>query len=165
MPEKKITTCLWFDNEAEEAAEYYLSVFGDGRITDVQRYSEAGPGEPGSVVVVAFELFGQRFTALNGGKVDWAFNESVSFQVHCEDQAEVDDLWAKLTADGGQESQCGWLKDRYGVSWQIEPKRLFELLADPDPALVARVTEAMLTMKKIDIPTLEAAAAPPTREA
>ncbi|MBB1242933.1 VOC family protein [Streptomyces durbertensis] len=162
MPEKKITTCLWFDDEAEAAADYYLSVFGDGRITDVRRYSEAGPGEPGSVVFVLFELFGQPFMALNGGKADWSFNESVSFQVQCEDQAEVDDLWAKLTADGGQESQCGWLRDRYGVSWQIEPKRLLELLADPDPARVARVTEAMLTMQKIDIPALEAAARQPT---
>ncbi|MEU4211728.1 VOC family protein [Streptomyces sp. NPDC026206] len=149
---QKITTFLWFDHQAEEAAEYYTSVFGDSRVVDVQRYGEAGPGEPGTVMVVTFELAGQRFIALNGGP-RFTFNEAVSLCVDCDTQEEVDELWAKLTA-GGQESACGWLKDRYGLSWQVVPRRLTELLSDPDPVRSNRVMQAMLGMKKIDIQAL-----------
>jgi predicted 3-demethylubiquinone-9 3-methyltransferase (glyoxalase superfamily) len=156
MTTDTLTTCLWFDGRAEEAAEFYTSVFEDGRILDVSRYGEAGPGEPGTVVTVEFELRGSRFVALNGGPA-FAFTEAISFQVHCDDQAEVDRYWAALT-DGGEESQCGWLKDRFGVSWQIIPTRLPELLGHPDPATAQRVMEAMLGMRKLDVPTLEAAA-------
>ncbi len=157
MPQlQKITTCLWFKDEAEEAVDFYLPLFDDSRVTDVQRYGEAGPGEPGTVVTIAFELAGQEFLALNGG-TDFPFTEAVSLIVNCDSQREVDTLWEKLTADGGQEVQCGWLKDKYGLSWQITPRRLTELLADPDPAASARVMRAMLGMKKIDIATLESA--------
>ncbi len=154
---QKITTFLWYDNQAEEAANYYTSLFDNSRIVDVQRYGEAGPGEPGSVMVVTFELDGQRYTALNGGP-EFQFNEAISLQVDCDDQDEVDHLWDKLTADGGEESACGWLKDRWGLSWQITPKRLTELLSDPDPGRSQRAMQAMLQMKKIDIKTLEDAA-------
>jgi predicted 3-demethylubiquinone-9 3-methyltransferase (glyoxalase superfamily) len=157
MEMQKITPCLWFDNEAEEAVRYYVSVFPDARIVDVQRYTEAGPGEPGSVLFVSFELAGQRFGAINGGPHD-PFNDAVSFQVSCETQAEVDELWERLTADGGQESQCGWLKDKYGVAWQVTPRRLTELIGDKDPARAARAMTAMLKMTKIDIQALEDAA-------
>lgn len=154
---QKITTFLWFDHQAEQAAEFYVSVFRYGRVLDVQRYSEAGPGETGSVMLVSFELFGQEFLALNGGPV-FTFNEAVSLQVDCEDQAEVDRYWDLLTADGGEPGRCGWLKDRYGLSWQIVPRRMTELLVDPDPARVRRATAAMLTMGKLDVAALEAAA-------
>jgi len=156
---QKITTFLWFDDQAEEAAEFYTSLFPDSRIVDVQRYGEVGPGVPGTVMLVTFELAGQRFFALNGGPL-FTFDEAISLQVDCADQAEVDELWARLT-DGGEESACGWLKDRYGLSWQIVPTRLIELISDPDPAKAARVTEAMLQMRKIDVQTLEDAAARP----
>ncbi|GLW68150.1 VOC family protein [Kitasatospora phosalacinea] len=154
---QKITTFLWFDDQAEQAAEFYTSVFEYGRITDVQRYSEAGPGEPGSVMLVSFELFGQEFLALNGGP-QFTFNEAVSLQVDCTDQAEVDRYWELLTADGGAPGPCGWLKDRYGLSWQIVPRRMTELLSDPDPERARRATAAMLQMGKLDIAALEAAA-------
>ncbi|MFJ1751359.1 VOC family protein [Kitasatospora sp. NPDC088134] len=154
---QKITTFLWFDHQAEQAAEFYVSVFRDGRLLDVQRYSEAGPGEPGSVMLVSFELFGQTFRALNGGPV-FRFNEAVSLEVDCADQAEVDRYWELLTADGGEPGPCGWLKDRYGLSWQIVPRRLQELLTDPDPSRAARATAAMLTMGRLDIAALDAAA-------
>ncbi|MEV7181608.1 VOC family protein [Kitasatospora sp. NPDC093679] len=154
MPEQKITTFLWFDHQAEEAAQFYTSLFPDSRIVDVQRYGEAGPGAAGSVMTVSFELAGQRYLALNGGPI-FPFTEAISLQVNCDDQAEVDRLWDALTAGGGQESDCGWLKDRYGLSWQITPRRLMELLADPDPDRSQRAMRAMLQMQKIDIQALE----------
>ena len=154
---QKITTFLWFDKEAEEAAKLYTSVFENSRITATTRYGEGGPGPKGSVMTVAFELAGQPFTALNGGP-RFKFTEAISLVVHCETQKEVDDYWAKLTA-GGQESQCGWLKDRYGLSWQIVPTALPRLLQDPDPQKAKRVLEAMMLMKKLDIARLEQAAA------
>ncbi|MCF6522879.1 VOC family protein [Streptomyces sp. JJ36] len=152
---QKITPCLWYDNQAEEAAQFYTSLFKDGRIVEVTHYTEVGPGEPGSVMTVTFEIAGQRFLALNGGPV-FSFTEAISLQVDCEDQAEVDELWAKFT-EGGEESQCGWLKDKYGLSWQIIPRRLFELLNDPDAEKAQRAMKAMLQMRKIDVPRLEEA--------
>ena len=160
---QRIAPCLWFDDQAEEAAKFYTGIFRGSKITQVSRYGEAGRevhGRPvGSVMVVAFELDGQAFTALNGGPV-FKFNEAISLQVRCETQAEVDHFWEKLSAGGDpQAQQCGWLKDRYGVSWQIIPSILPELMADPDPAKSVRAMEAMLKMKKIDIATLKRAAA------
>jgi predicted 3-demethylubiquinone-9 3-methyltransferase (glyoxalase superfamily) len=155
MPE--ITPCLWFDTQGEEAAEFYTSIFPNSRILEVARYGEAGPRPAGTVMTVLFELDGQRFTALNGGP-EFTFDEAISFQVDCRSQEEVDDFWSRL-GDGGQEGPCGWLKDRYGVSWQIVPTRLIELLKDPDADVSQRVMAAMLQMKKIDVATLEQAAA------
>ncbi|MEU6722779.1 VOC family protein [Nonomuraea wenchangensis] len=155
---QKITTYLWFDHQAEEAATFYTSLFADSRIVRVQRNGEAGSGEAGAVMLVEFELAGQRFLALNGGP-HFTFNEAVSLYVNCETQEEVDELWARLTADGGEESQCGWLKDRWGLSWQIVPSRLPELIADPDPGRAERAMKAMLAMRKIDVRALEEAAA------
>ncbi|GAA1729255.1 VOC family protein [Nonomuraea bangladeshensis] len=155
---QKITTYLWFDHQAEEAATFYTSLFAGSRIVRVQRNGDAGPGEAGTVMLVEFELAGQRFLALNGGP-HFTFNEAVSLYVDCEMQEEVDELWARLTADGGEESQCGWLKDRWGLSWQIVPSRLPELIADPDPGRAGRAMQAMLRMGKIDIRALEEAAA------
>jgi predicted 3-demethylubiquinone-9 3-methyltransferase (glyoxalase superfamily) len=146
---QKITTFLWFDNQAEEAVEHYTSVFGGSRVVDVQRYGKTGPGEEGSVMTITFELAGQRFIALNGGPHD-TFNDAISLQVDCESQEEVDELWARLT-EGGREVACGWLKDRFGLSWQIVPRKLMELISDPDPVKAAQVTQAMMEMKKIDI--------------
>jgi predicted 3-demethylubiquinone-9 3-methyltransferase (glyoxalase superfamily) len=146
---QKITTSLWFDDQAEEAAAFYGSIFADSRIVDVQRYGDAGPGEPGSVMAVTFELAGQEFIAINGGP-HFTFSEAISLTVDCADQAEVDELWTRLT-DGGEDGQCGWLKDRYGLSWQLKPRTLTELLNEPDQARRNRVIEAMLGMKKIDI--------------
>ena len=151
----KITPFLWFDTEAEEAARFYVSIFKNSKIGEISRYGELGPGPKGGVMVVAFELDGVRFTALNGGPV-FQFNEAISLQVDCADQAEVDDLWDRLSA-GGQTSQCAWLKDRYGVSWQIVPRILLELLVDPDPVRSQRVMAAMLQMTKIDIAKLQEA--------
>jgi predicted 3-demethylubiquinone-9 3-methyltransferase (glyoxalase superfamily) len=154
---QKVTPCLWFDTEGEEAARFYTSVFPNSRIVDIARYGSAGPRPEGTVMTVAFELDGQRFTALNGGP-DFTFNESISFEVECGSQDEVDAFWTKLS-EGGEEGPCGWLKDRYGVSWQIVPRRLTELLADPDREKSQRVMQAMLGMKKIEIGALEQAAA------
>jgi predicted 3-demethylubiquinone-9 3-methyltransferase (glyoxalase superfamily) len=154
----KITPCLWFDSEAEEAAAFYTSLFPNSKVTEVSRYGDSGMGDPGSVLTVGFELDGDPFVALNGGKMDWAFNESISFQIDCADQAEVDHYWDGLLAGGGEESQCGWLKDRYGVSWQVVPVALVELMKDPDPAVAERVTSAMLKMSKLDVEALRAAA-------
>lgn len=151
----KITPFLWFDNNAEEAANFYISIFKNSRILSVNRYGEAGPGPAGTVMIVTFELEGQQFTALNGGPV-FKFTEAISFFVSCETQEEVDELWDKLSA-GGQESQCGWLKDKFGLSWQIVPTALIELMGDPDPAKSQRVMQAMLQMKKIDIQGLKQA--------
>jgi predicted 3-demethylubiquinone-9 3-methyltransferase (glyoxalase superfamily) len=152
---QKITTYLWFDNQAEEAANFYVSIFDDSRIVDVTRYGAAGPGPEGSAMVVTFQLEGQDFIALNGGP-QFRFTEAISLYVSCETQAEVDELWRRLT-EGGEESQCGWLKDRYGLSWQIIPTALPELLGDPDPVRSQRVMAAMLGMKKIDIAGLRQA--------
>lgn len=154
----EITTFLWYEDQAEEAADFYTSLFPDSKITNVARYSEAGPGTPGSVLTVNFTLSGRPYVALNGGKVDFSFNESISFQIDCADQAEVDHYWHGLLAGGGQESQCGWLKDKYGVSWQVVPGVLFELLTAPDPGVVQRVTTAMMQMVKLDVATLREAA-------
>jgi predicted 3-demethylubiquinone-9 3-methyltransferase (glyoxalase superfamily) len=156
MLQQKITPCLWFDTEAEDAARFYTSVFPNSRILDVSHYGEAGPRDAGLVLAVEFELEGQEFLALNGGP-EFTFDEAISFQVHCEDQEEVDHYWSTL-AEGGEEGPCGWLKDKFGLSWQIVPKRLTELLADPDRERAERAMAAMLKMKKIDVAELEAAA-------
>jgi predicted 3-demethylubiquinone-9 3-methyltransferase (glyoxalase superfamily) len=153
---QKITPFLWFDTQAEEAAKFYTSIFPNSKIVTLARYGEAGPGPRGSVMTVVFELDGQRMIALNGGP-QFKFTEAISLSVDCKTQEEVDHYWTKLS-QGGQESQCGWLKDRYGLSWQINPAILGELLADPDPKKAKRVMEAMLKMKKIDIAALKAAA-------
>ncbi|MFH8384488.1 VOC family protein [Kitasatospora sp. NPDC018058] len=154
---QKITTFLWYDDQAEAAALFYTSLFPDSGITKVTRYGEAGPGEAGSVMTVEFELAGREYTALNGGP-EFTFTEAISLQVECEDQREIDELWAKLTADGGQEGPCGWLKDRYGLSWQITPRVLLDLIADPDRAKADRVMATTLRMRKIEIqPLLDAA--------
>jgi predicted 3-demethylubiquinone-9 3-methyltransferase (glyoxalase superfamily) len=152
---QKITPFLWFDHQAEEAMNFYTSIFKNSKVGQVTRYGEAGPGPAGSVVTASFELEGMQFTALNGGP-DFKFTEAISFQVDCETQEEVDYLWGKLL-EGGEEQQCGWIKDKFGLSWQIIPSALPEMLNDPDPEKARRATEAMLQMKKIDIPTLKKA--------
>ena len=154
---QKITPCLWFDTQAEEATQFYVSVFRDARMGAVTRYGEGGPRPEGSVLTVAFELEGQPFAALNGGP-QFKFNEAISLVVDCADQAEVDRLWATLTEDG-QPGPCGWLKDRYGLSWQIVPSILLPLLGDPDAAKAHRVMSAMRQMGKLDITALLEAAA------
>jgi predicted 3-demethylubiquinone-9 3-methyltransferase (glyoxalase superfamily) len=152
-----ITPCLWFDTEGEEAAKLYTSVFPNSRILDISRYGSAGPRPEGTVMTVSFELDGQKFLALNGGP-QFSFTEAVSFQVSCETQEAVDAFWSALS-EGGEEGPCGWLKDRFGLSWQIVPTRLPELLGDPDAEKAQRVMQAMLQMKKIEIDGLERAAA------
>ncbi|OSC40025.1 VOC family protein [Mycobacterium decipiens] len=151
-----ITPALWFDRNLQEAAEFYTSVFPNSHIEGFTRYTDAGPGEPGSVLTGTFVLDGTRFIAINGGP-EFSFTEAVSFTVHCKDQEEVDYYWDRLV-DGGEESQCGWLKDRFGLSWQIVPDRLYELIGDPDSARVAAATRAMLGMRKIVVAELEQAA-------
>ena len=151
----KITPFLWFNDQAEEAMNFYTAIFKNSKIGSVSRYGEGGPGLPGSVMSTTFELDSQEFMALNGGPL-FTFTEAISFFVNCETQAEVDELWTKLS-EGGQESQCGWLKDKYGLSWQIVPSVLGELLNDPDAEKAGRVMNAMLQMKKIDIAGLRAA--------
>lgn len=158
---QRITPCLWFDDQAEEAAKLYTSIFKNSKITEISRYGEAGREvhgkPPGSVMTVAFELDGQGFTALNGGPT-FKFNEAVSFQINCETQAEVDHYWEKLSRGGDPGAQqCGWLKDRYGVSWQVVPRALMELIMDPDPVKSQRVMGALLQVKKIDIAGLKRA--------
>jgi predicted 3-demethylubiquinone-9 3-methyltransferase (glyoxalase superfamily) len=155
----KITPCLWFDTEGEEAAKFYTSVFPNSRIVEVTRYGSAGPRRAGLVMTVTFELDGQTFTALNGGP-DFTFNEAISLEVACKSQDEIDFYWSTL-AEGGEEGPCGWLKDRFGVSWQIVPTRLQELIADPDREKSQRVMAAMLQMGKINIDELERAAEEP----
>ncbi len=150
------TTCLWFDDQAEEAAQYYISVFKDAELGRVTRHTEAGPGPAGSVLTVEFTLNGQRFITLNGGAQAWTFNESISFQIPCENQEEVDHYWDALT-DGGQEIECGWVKDRYGLSWQVVPVQLADWIGDPDPLKAQRSMKAMLSMKKFDVAALERA--------
>ncbi len=152
---QKITTFLWFDANAEEAANHYVSIFKNSKILKVTRYGDGGPGPKGPVMTVNFELEGQEFIALNGGP-HFKFTEAISLLVNCDTQREVDELWSKLVA-GGEESQCGWLKDKYGLSWQIIPTALFEMMQDRDPGKSKRVMEAMLQMKKIDIGLLEKA--------
>lgn len=147
---------LWFDTQAEEAAQFYCSVFPRSRVLGVTRYGEAGPGPAGTVMTAEFELDGQRFVGLNGGP-HFTFNEAVSFQITCADQEEIDYYWDTLTADGGQESQCGWLKDRYGLSWQVVPAGMEEALSDADPERARRAMEAMLGMTKLDLAALHRA--------
>jgi len=153
---QKITPFLWFDSQAEEAANYYVSVFRNSRIRRTARYGDAGPGPKGSVMTVEFELDGNEFVALNGGP-HYKITPAVSFVVNCKDQADVDYYWDKLTA-GGMPVQCGWLTDKFGVSWQVVPTRLSELLVDPDKSKAQRVMAAMMKMVKLDVPTLEQAA-------
>jgi predicted 3-demethylubiquinone-9 3-methyltransferase (glyoxalase superfamily) len=154
---QKITPWLWFDTEGEDAARFYTSVFPNSRIMEITRYGSGGPRPEGSVMTVGFELDGQKFVALNGGP-EFTFSEAISFQVSCETQEDVDEYWNALSEDG-EEGPCGWLKDRYGLSWQIVPTALFRLLDDPDREKAQRVMEAMLQMKKIEIADLEQAAA------
>lgn len=156
MGVQKITPFLWFDRQAEEAAQFYVSIFPNSSITRTLRYGPAGPGPAGSVMTVDFRLDGRAFTALNGGP-HFRFTEAISFSVHCETQADVDFYWDRLTA-GGAEERCGWLKDRFGVSWQVVPAGLAELLSEPNPDRAHRVVQAMLGMKKLDIHKLRDAA-------
>ncbi|CAA9412329.1 MAG: 3-demethylubiquinone-9 3-methyltransferase [uncultured Propionibacteriaceae bacterium] len=155
----KITPCLWFDTQAEDAAQFYTSVFPDSQILEVSRYGDAGPGPAGQAMTVSFELANSRYVALNGGPV-FTFNEAISFQVDCASQEEVDYFWNTLS-DGGEEGQCGWLKDRFGVSWQVIPSALPTLLADPDPGRATRAMQAMLGMRKLDIAEMQQAADAP----
>lgn len=152
----KITPFLWFDNNAEEAMNFYTSIFKNSKIGSVSRYGDAGPGPKGSVMTASFTIEGQEFTALNGGPI-FKFNESVSFVVHCKDQKEVDYYWEKLSSDGGKEVDCGWLKDKFGLSWQIVPDILMEFLQAKDPIKSQRVMKAMMQMKKMDIAKLKQA--------
>jgi predicted 3-demethylubiquinone-9 3-methyltransferase (glyoxalase superfamily) len=152
-----ITPSLWFDGDAEQAAEHYVGIFPNSSVLSVSRFSEGGPGQAGTAMAVDFELDGTRFMAINGGP-QYHFTEAVSFMIACADQDEVDHYWDRLTANGGEESQCGWLKDRFGLSWQVVPSRLYELLSDPDPGRAARATVAMLGMRRIVVAELERAA-------
>ena len=152
----KLTSCLWFDTQGEDAANFYVSVFPNSRIVNVSLYGEAGPRPAGSVMTVDFELDGRPFMALNGGP-EFTFNEAVSFVIDCADQDEVDYYWTKL-GEGGEEGPCGWLKDKYGLSWQVVPSGMEELFADPDPKRAERAMQAMFGMKKLDIAALREAA-------
>jgi predicted 3-demethylubiquinone-9 3-methyltransferase (glyoxalase superfamily) len=161
---QKIVPMLWFDNQAEEAAQHYISVFskrpgskrGESRVLSLSRYGEAGPGTPGTVMVVSFQLDGQEITALNGGPQPFHFSEAISFVINCEDQKEVDYFWSAFT-EGGEEGPCGWLKDRYGLSWQVVPTGMEQMLNDPDQEKAQRAMKAMLAMKKIDLAELQRA--------
>lgn len=153
---QKITPFLWYTDQAEEAAKFYTSIFKNSKIKTIARFGDAGPGPKGSVMTIAFEIEGQEFIALNGGP-HFKFTPAVSFVINCDTQEEVDDFWDKLSA-GGRTDRCGWLTDKFGLSWQVVPKALIELIRDPDPAKSKRVMEAMLQMTKIDIPTLKKAA-------
>jgi predicted 3-demethylubiquinone-9 3-methyltransferase (glyoxalase superfamily) len=153
-----VTPFLWFDGQAEEAAEFYASVFANSHTVNVARYPEGTRAPAGSVMTVTFEIEGQEFIALNGGP-HFKFTEAVSFLVNCDTQEEADELWDKLTADGGEESQCGWLKDKFGLSWQIVPKGLHDLIGDPDPEKARRATEAMMQMRRIDLAEIRRASA------
>jgi predicted 3-demethylubiquinone-9 3-methyltransferase (glyoxalase superfamily) len=154
---KGITPFLWFNDKAEEAIQFYTSVFKNSKVGHISRYGDAGPGPKGQVMVGEFELEGQPFMALNGGP-QFQFNESVSFVIRCESQQEVDYFWSKLTAEGGQESMCGWLKDKFGLSWQVVPTVLSQLMSGKDSARANRVMQALLQMKKLDIAALQRAA-------
>lgn len=153
-----ITPCLWFDTQGEEAARYWVSLFPNSSITSVQLWGPENPERQGTPLVVEFVLDGRPFTALNGGP-EFTFSEAFSLQVDCADQAEVDRYWDAFVGDGGQESDCGWCKDKYGFSWQVVPRILTELLADPDPGVVSRAMQAMLQMKRLDVATFESVAA------
>lgn len=155
MTGKAFTTCLWFDTQGEAAANYYTSIFKDSKLGRVGRYTEAGPGPAGTVMTVEFELNGQKFVALNGGP-QFTFNEAISFQIPCADQDEVDYYWSRLS-EGGQEVACGWLKDKYGLFWQVIPAVLIDMMSDEDPEKAKRATEAMLGMTKFDIAALQKA--------
>ena len=157
MATQKITPFLWFDNQAEEAAQFYTSIFKSSKILETSRYGDAGPGPKGSVMVIKFEIAGMEVTALNGGP-RFTFSEAFSFVVSCENQEEIDEYWRRLTAGGGQESMCGWLKDKFGFSWQIVPKQMGKLMSPKDPQNANRVMQALLQMKKLDIAKLEQAA-------
>lgn len=157
MPQR-ITPNLWFDTQAQEAAEFYCSIFTNSRIVSVARYTDAGPRESGMVMTVEFELDGERLVGINGGP-EFTFSEAISLQVNCADQSEVDYYWERLTADGGEEGPCGWCKDKYGVSWQVVPPGMDAIFADPDPNAAKRATQAMFGMKKLDLAALQAAAA------
>lgn len=157
MTTQKIVSCLWFNGQAEEAANFYCSLFPDARITDMLRWGEVGHGTPGSVLTVTFEIEGQEFIALNGGP-EFHFTPAISLMINCERQDEIDALWEKLGADGGQPMQCGWITDKYGMTWQVTPRRLLELLKDKDPARAGRAMQAMMEMVKLDLPAIEAAA-------
>ncbi|MEU0287084.1 VOC family protein [Streptomyces sp. NPDC052492] len=150
------TTCLWFDGQAEEAARFYVSVFGNSELGDVVRNTGATPGEAGSVLTAEFTANGQKFVALNGGP-EFTFNEAISFQLECDDQDEIDHYWEKLVEGGGEHGPCGWLKDRYGVSWQVNAKRLTQMIGDPDREKADRALKSMMTMGKLDISELEKA--------
>ncbi|GAA3170804.1 MULTISPECIES: VOC family protein [Streptomyces] len=150
------TTCLWFDGQAEEAANFYVSLFKDSGISRILHYTASGPGPEGDVLTVEFTANGQKFVALNGGP-EFTFNEAISFQLDCADQAEVDHYWEKLVEGGGEHGPCGWLKDRFGVSWQVNPVRLTEMISDPDREKADRAMKAMMSMGKIDIAALEEA--------
>jgi predicted 3-demethylubiquinone-9 3-methyltransferase (glyoxalase superfamily) len=154
--QQRIVPNLWFDTEAEEAAGHYISIFKNSRIVNVTHYTEAGPREAGTVMTVEFELDGQRFVGINGGP-EFTFDEAVSFQIDCENQEEIDYYWDRLS-EGGEEGQCGWLKDRYGLSWQVVPTGMEELFADPDPTKAERAMQAMFGMRKLDIAALRSAA-------
>ena len=160
IAEQKITPCLWFDTEAEDAAKFYCSIFENSKIEQVSRYVDAGQEihgkKAGSVMVVAFNLEGQKFVALNGGP-QFKFDEAISFQISCRTQKEVDYFWSKLTAEGGKEGPCGWLKDKFGLSWQVVPTSLIDMMLDKDANKLARVTNAFLKMKKFDIEALKRA--------
>lgn len=156
MPTDGFTTCLWFDGQAEEAARFYVSVFENSALGRTGRHTEAGPGPAGSVLAVEFTANGQRFLALNGGP-QFTFDEAVSFQIMCSDQEEIDHYWSRLTENGGEGGPCGWLKDRYGVSWQVVYDRLIDLITDPDQERAARTTRAMMAMGKLDVAALEKA--------
>jgi len=155
MPPKRITPFLWFDTQAEEAANFYVSIFKNSKLGKTMRYGKNAPLPEGTVMTIEFELDGQPFAALNGGPM-FKFTEAVSFSIRCDSQEDVDHYWTKL-CQGGEESMCGWLKDKFGLSWQVVPTALIDMLGDPDPAKARRVTEAMLQMKKIDIATLKRA--------
>lgn len=152
----KIIPCLWFDGQAEQAAEHYIAIFPDSKVLDVTRFGPGMPGVEGTVMTVLFSLDGQEYVGLNGGP-EFSFTEALSLQIHCADQDEVDRYWNGLT-EGGEEGQCGWLKDKFGVSWQVTPTAVFDLLSDPDPARAQRATQALLQMKKVDIAEMRRAA-------
>ncbi len=156
MPQRGFTTCLWFDGQAEEAAHYYTSVFKDGRIGRIARHTEAGPGPAGTVLTVEFEINGQRFVGVNGGP-QFTFDEAVSFQIHCADQDEVDHYWNTFVEDGGEGGHCGWITDKYGLSWQVVPDGLVEMITDPDPEKARRASEAVYSMSKLDIAAIREA--------
>ena len=160
LAKHKITPCLWFDGEAEDAANFYVSIFKNSKLGNVSRYGKEGfeihGRKEGTVMVAEWEIAGQKFVGLNGGP-QFKFSEAISFQISCENQEEVDYFWSRLTAGGGQESMCGWLKDRFGLSWQVVPTALFEMLQDRDAAKVQRVTKAFLQMRKFDIAALRRA--------